>query len=84
MLQHCSLYQVLLLASMVLHMTAIGVDFVLVTDVYARMAPLVARHAKRDLLFPEFQAVAASLTSVGIISIVPPSTKVATGAGGEA
>lgn len=84
MLQHCSLYQVLLLASMVLHMNAIGVDFVLVTDVYARMTPLVARHAKRDLLFPEFQAVAASLTSVGIISIVPPSTKVATGAGGEA
>lgn len=69
---------------MVLHMNAIGVDFVLVTDVYARMTPLVARHAKRDLLFPEFQAVAASLASVGIISIVPPSTKVATGAGGEA
>ena len=82
MLQHCSLYQVLLLAAMVLHMNAIGVDFVLVTDVYARMTPLVARHAKRDLLFPEFQAVAASLASVGIISIVPPSTKVATGAGG--
>ena len=73
----------LLLVAMVLHMNAIGVDFVLVTDVYARMTPLVARYAKRELLFPEFQAVAASLASVGIIGIVPPSTKVRVGREGE-
>ena len=40
------------------------------------MDTLVLRYAKKTLLFPEFQAVAASLASVGIISIVPPSTKV--------
>lgn len=79
MLQHCSLYQVLLLVAMVLHMHAIGVDFVLVTDIYTRVTPLVARYAKHDLLFPEFQAVVASLASVGILSIVPPSTKVMAG-----
>lgn len=40
------------------------------------MNTLVVRYAKRDLLFPELQATLASLASIGIVSIVPPSTKV--------
>ncbi|KAK8789569.1 hypothetical protein WA171_001661 [Blastocystis sp. BT1] len=75
LLQHCSKYQVLLLISIVLHMNAIGVDFVLISDIYSRMSALASRYCNKELLYPELQEIAASLASVGIISIVPPSTK---------
>ena len=35
------------------------------------------RYVKKELRFPELQAVLASLASIGVISIIPPSTKVA-------
>ena len=50
-------------------------------QIYARMNALVQRYCDKELLFPELQAVVASLGSVGILSVVPPSTKV--GVGGE-
>lgn len=40
------------------------------------MSTLVQRYHGKELLFPELQAVAASLNEVGILSIIPPSTKV--------
>lgn len=40
------------------------------------MSTLVQRYHDKELLFPELQAVAASLNEVGILSIIPPSTKV--------
>ena len=46
-------------------------------QVYARMNALVQRYCDRELLFPELQAVVASLAAVGILAVVPPSTKVA-------
>lgn len=45
-------------------------------QVYARMNALVQRYCDRELLFPELQAVVASLAAVGILAVVPPSTKV--------
>lgn len=41
------------------------------------MNALVQRYCDRELLFPELQAVVASLAAVGILAVVPPSTKVA-------
>ena len=48
----------------------------LLTQIYARMNALVQRYCDKELLFPELQTLVASLCSVGILSVVPPSTKV--------
>ena len=40
------------------------------------MNALTSRYCNKGLLYPELQEIAASLASVGILSIVPPSTKV--------
>ena len=48
-------------------------------QIYARMNALVQRYCDKELLFPELQAVVASLCSVGILAVVPPSTKVGVG-----
>ncbi len=45
------------------------------------MSALASRYCNKELLYPELQEIAASLASVGIISIVPPSTKVVKGGG---
>lgn len=40
------------------------------------MGALVSRYCGKELLYPELQAIASSLESVGILSIIPPTTKV--------
>ena len=53
-----------------------GLFFASNSQIFPRMSTLVSRYRGKELLFPELQAVAASLNDVGILSIIPPSTKV--------